>query len=56
MKKNEKTTLIAIICLAPYGVGAAFQFLPLWVAWPTLAVLILLWLGALAMIGNDHEL
>ena len=43
---NKKLRLHLYILFTPFVVGAAFEFLPLWVAWPVAFLGIIIWLGA----------
>ena len=53
MTKKDKRFNVAIIMLAPFLAGAAWEFLPAWLMVPSLFILMLLWLGAFIQI-TEH--
>jgi uncharacterized membrane protein (DUF4010 family) len=50
---NKKMRLHLYIIFTPFVVGAAFEFLPLWVAWPIALLGAMTWFGSCALVAQE---
>lgn len=55
MSKKDKTQHVFLIILLPFVISAACEFLPRWVALPSILVGSMLWLGTCALIMDAKE-
>lgn len=49
---NKKERAYLYILITPFVVGAAFEFLPLWVAWPIALLGAMTWFGSCVILAE----